>query len=113
MPTAPDTTTDQLLDLLDREKQAILAADFDALGCILAEKEALMPTLSTSPEKLPGLRDRAARNGRLLEAAMAGLRSAQKRLAILRDVGSSLSTYTKDGSKSRVETGRHAVEKKV
>lgn len=111
--TANDSTTDRLLDLLEREKQAILSADFDTLARILAEKEALMPLLHPSRTELQGLRDKVSRNGRLLESAMAGLRSAQKRLSILREVGSSLSTYTKDGARSRVETGRHAVEKKV
>jgi hypothetical protein len=69
----------RLHDLLDEERQALLAADFGRLPALAAEKERLARAVaSTRPEVMetPLLSTALSRNAALISAALAGLREA-------------------------------------
>ncbi|MDF0601939.1 flagellar biosynthesis protein FlgN [Psychromarinibacter sp. C21-152] len=90
-----------LHDLLDREREAILAGRFDVLERLAPEKERLGTRLARGASgggELECLRRKAERNGRLLAAAQSGLTDAQARLEALRRPDT-LHTYDASGCK--------------
>lgn len=92
-----------MADLLDRERQAILAGRFDALKRLLPEKERLVRRLERTPadpHAAEALLQKAAHNGRLLEAVRVGLKDAGARIAALRGPRADLQTYDAAGRKS-------------
>ena len=77
------TATDALIDLCNRERDAVITADFDALARVLPEKTRLVEILNSRPgddPRLPDLRRLILRNQTLLEAMGQGLRQATDRL---------------------------------
>jgi len=92
----------RLARLLREERDALLAGDLDALGALAAEKERLADALGQAapdaPERLRDLARHAEENGRLLEAARAGLVAAQERIAAIR-AGAPLATYDAAGTR--------------
>ena len=100
---------DDLADLLDRERAALVGGDLDLLSRMTAEKEALVARvarLDPPPPGLEPLRRAAARNGELLQAAQQGIRAAAARLKALAGGGEPLVTY--DGYGRRQTLGAPA-----
>ena len=74
-------------DLLDHERQMILAGKIDALLRMGPEKERLMARLPRSvldPDALVRLRKKAERNQDLLLAAARGIKAASKRIEAMK-----------------------------
>ncbi len=89
-----------LLDLLDREKAAILAGRFDSLDRMAVEKDRLVKAVTRTrlePLVLANLRERTERNGRLLEAMRAGVAAAQARVRKMQSGPEPLQTYDSTG----------------
>lgn len=91
------------LDLLDREREAILAGPIAALEVLVQKRETLVQAIladAAPPSEafLTALKAKAERNSRLLLAAMAGLRTARDQIAEASAARSRLRTYTAAGA---------------
>lgn len=94
---------EELDDLLDAERGALLAGDLGGLPAIVARKERLLDRLGAAAgtaENLDRLKARAIANQGLIAAALEGVRSARERLAVARAGGPPLSTYDVSGKAS-------------
>lgn len=102
-----ERTSSALAALLEEERAALLAGDFDRLASLAERKESLAAGLETlaDAEALAGLRDRLERNAALLDGAAAGVRSVAERLAAMREVRDALSTYDADGRRRDARHG--------
>lgn len=94
---------DRVLRLLDDERRALLEGPIAALPGIVEKREALLAELLASgrppPEGfLETLQARAERNGRLLLAALAGVKAARSQVEAAAAAQSNLRTYTADGA---------------
>jgi hypothetical protein len=99
---------DRALNLLDREREVLLAGPTGDLASVVAAREALVSELldSTVPPPegfLVALRSRAERNSRLLLASLAGLNAARQQIEQAEAAASSLKTY--DATGAAVEVG--------
>lgn len=94
-----EVSIEEIETLLDEERAALLAGDFDRLGEIAEEKEALADNLSrVGPSgEFRSLRAKAMRNADLLEAASTSIRGVTRRLAEIRKANGPLKTYGQDG----------------
>ncbi|MFN3207670.1 MAG: flagellar protein FlgN [Roseovarius sp.] len=105
--TSAQALIDELDQLLDAERTAVLAGDLDQMARLLAHKESLIDALTaldaaqTAP--MSGIQDKLARNHLLLDGALQGIRRASARLAAVRKVRRSLETYGKDGQKKVID----------
>ncbi|MFV0512262.1 MAG: flagellar biosynthesis protein FlgN [Jhaorihella sp.] len=105
-------------DLLDRERQALVAGELDELADLMAEKEALIGEIGVPDPRaqagLNRLRDKVHRNHALLNSALEGIRAVAGRLADLRQVRRGLETYDRSGRKTVFDTrARQHVEKRA
>lgn len=104
----PETTdsVDAFEDLLDEERRALLAGDFEALGRLLMKKEQIIGELAelegVDSAEMAGLSSRVARNQELLATAIDGIRSVSRRLAELHRVRGSFETYDERGKRQSV-----------
>lgn len=92
--------SEQMLILLAAEERALVSGELTDLGDILERKTQLGKLIEKSPPEektLLALRLHAAKNARLLEAAMTGMRSARERVARLRAPAAPMTTYGRDG----------------
>ena len=104
-----------LTSLLDRERRAILNGDFAALRRLLPEKERLIGLTAndrTIGERLIGLRQKAARNHALLEAAAHGIRSVIGGLSSARGPAPELETYDQTGRRSTCSERAGSMERR-
>ena len=101
-------TIDDLDQLLDREREALLTGELEILSGIHDTKSELIDQLNRldvqDQERLATLREKVGRNQDLLNSALEGIRAVSKRLAAVRRVKSKLETYTASGEKAQVET---------
>ncbi len=106
---------DALEDVLDQERQAILAGRFDVLARLMAEKVRLLDHAhrSAQPDRLIRVRDKATRNQALLQAASQGVRSVSNRLARQETRANSLHTYDHKGRRLGVRTATSGLEKRA
>jgi flagellar biosynthesis/type III secretory pathway chaperone len=108
---------DELDQLLDRECEVLLTADFPAFPSILKKKTDLIDRLAASRSEhgtLERLSHKASRNQSLLDEAMAGLRSAAKLLAELKKSRRTIDTYDYMGKrKTLTPDAKVSVEKKA
>lgn len=105
-----------LIDVLDREGDALRAGDLSALPAIAEEKIQLSAEISKHPatgRDLEILRAKASANASLLAAAIRGIRAARNRLDALSEVRDVLSVYDPSGQIQRVPTKRSDVERKA
>lgn len=97
---------DEMYDVLDQERAALLLGDLDSVARLHARKEALNEALSlpnqSTADDLRALREKAARNQALLNSALDGIRSVARRLATVRRVRQSLEYYGEDGNRASV-----------
>ena len=77
---------DELEDLLDRERTMLRSGAVQELSRLADQKVRLMKGLSAAAEQssLTRLREKAARNARMLDAAGKGIRSVANRISALR-----------------------------
>lgn len=93
--------TDAMIDLLEREKAAILSGRFDVLERLETEKARLMASLpmhGADATSLRAVRSAAERNAALLGAMAKGIRRAQTILSACR-APVPLVTYGRDGQR--------------
>ncbi|MEM1074321.1 MAG: flagellar biosynthesis protein FlgN [Pseudomonadota bacterium] len=109
---------DELDDVLDAERKALLEGELDQIGRILPRKEALIDELSSAEIEDAGdvevLTAKLKRNQDLLDQAQAGIRTVAKRLEVMHRVKSKLDTYDARGAKRTVDmTTDRSVEKRA
>ncbi len=91
-----------LANLLERERKAILRGDFDALRRLTPEKERLITQAAADrpdADRLASLRQMAARNHALLDAAAQGIRSVANDLGG-NNASPELETYDREGQRN-------------
>lgn len=91
-----------LKTLLDAERDAILAGDFDALTEIAERKQTCLRALASdrpSPAEVAALRRIQARNQAMLNSSGQGIKSVMRRLGELREAQNGLNTYSQTGRK--------------
>ena len=106
----PDDTDmaifDELDDLLDQERAALLAGQLGTVTRLLDRKVALIDRLDADPpgarDQLAGLQDKVMRNQTLLEASLKGIRAVSSRLAAMRRVQRDMQTYDSQGRKTAI-----------
>lgn len=104
-----------LANLLERERKAILRADFGALRKLAPEKERLIALAANDRpdgERLTDLRQRAARNRTLLEAAAHGIRSVANGLGGTGAPPPELETYDDSGRRSACSDHTSSLERR-
>ena len=110
-----DSTTTQLLELLNREREAITQADFLAVDHYVAKKETLLTALNNSPVvtgMLTKIRSAVEENQPLLTSAIAGVQAARTYVAELKDVRMGLRVYDQTGQIARVQTRNTGLSKR-
>ena len=112
------TLMDELDDLLDAERRALVGGDMDAVGRLLSQKEHLIEGLNKIHDldsgNLSQLHLKVTRNQALLNSALEGIRAVATRMAELRRVRSGLETYDSHGRKQHFTIIRAAqVEKRA
>ena len=102
-----ETIMEDLDDLLEAERAALLSGNLDKIGRLLARKESLIEELSVLEEyEASALKEMTAkikRNQDLLDHALEGIRRVAQRLAVLRRVRSSLDTYDASGARLTID----------
>lgn len=103
--------------LLQREREALLAGQLDALPALVAEKARLVTALASSgPHERPRLEALvafASRNQELLAQAIAGVRSAAQRLTSTGRVDLSPETYDRSGRRHPLGPGITTIERRA
>ncbi|MDJ0825616.1 MAG: hypothetical protein QNJ16_08945 [Rhodobacter sp.] len=106
-------SVDGLLDLLERERVAVLDGRFDQLERLTAEKERLLqaiPGPNTDMTELAQLKKLGERNAALLSAMQSGVRSAIRRIEAFRSGPASLQTYTASGQRQCIGDGQASLQ---
>lgn len=97
-----DTPYAQRLELLlADERRALLSGDFGSLTDFIQAKEQLLSKLERAKlpaEDLRTLREAAASNQSLLDAALKGVQAARQRIEMAKNGGPSFSTYNAQGN---------------
>lgn len=95
---------DALDDLLDSEREALLAGDLDRIARMHDLKVDLIDRLNAldlqDQIRLEDLNDKVGRNQALLKSALDGIRAVARRLAAVRRIKGSLDTYDASGRKN-------------
>ncbi|UWR22380.1 hypothetical protein [Sulfitobacter sp. S190] len=105
-------------DILRRERKLLLSGDLAKLSDLLPEKERLVAHFHDAKEGdaevLDEIRVQSRDNERLLNAALAGLRSVTQRVKELQTVRSSLETYDQLGKRKSIKSPQQGqVEKRA
>jgi len=98
---------DDLDDLLETERAALLSGDLQKLTGLAKRKEALFDALNAiehvQGDALSLLDVKIKRNQDLLNSALEGIRRVAKRMAAFRRVRASLETYDATGAKKVID----------
>lgn len=108
--------SDQLDNLLDKEREILLAGRIEMLPRLAPQKEKLLERLSSSNisrEQIEKLRRKADRNQELLLAASKGIRAVTRRLQALRSQKSQLRTYDSGGHSQNLARRASTFEKRA
>jgi len=104
----PQSLIDELDEILDQERSALVRGELDKIEELLARKEPIIAQLNTidSLERaaLAQVQTKVSRNQELLNSAMEGIRSVATRMAELRRVKKGLDVYDRAGRKARYGT---------
>ncbi|WP_174214183.1 flagellar export chaperone FlgN [Pseudophaeobacter sp. EL27] len=104
----PQSLIDELDEILDQERSALVRGELDKIEALLARKEPLIAQLNTidSLERaaLSQVQTKVSRNQELLNSAMEGIRGVATRMAELRRVKKGLDVYDRAGRKARYGT---------
>lgn len=98
---------DDLLGLLDAERSALIAGDFERIAQLAEQKERLAGRADALPQDADGLarvEGALRRNQQLFDAALTGLRAVSERIAALRE--GRIETYLEDGRKQSISEVR-------
>jgi len=101
---------DQLDDLLEKERSAVLNGDFETLRRLMDKKERIMAQIlqQTEPsQRLQSLQRKADRNQRLLIAAGNGIRTVSDFLKRLEKPSDPLRTTIRQGRYIHMRQARH------
>ncbi|GAA6188409.1 flagellar biosynthesis protein FlgN [Litorivita sp. NS0012-18] len=97
-------------DLLDKEREALLVGDLDVITRLLGQKEHLIDALNAmehdEQERLVALQGKVQRNQALLDGALRGIRAVAQRLSSMRRVRKNLDTYDSHGQRQTIEGTR-------
>lgn len=117
MPDIGASIVERLESLIDEEKEALLKGDLPALPGILDEKIQIFDDLENHGARrsdLERLSEKAERNQKLLDEALAGIRSTAQSLTQLRQARRSIETYDFMGRKRTLTPDADmSVEKKA
>lgn len=107
-----------LVALLEEERAALLAGDFERLIRMLDDKAALIDQVKVlddlGEEALGAVRSLLGRNQALLDSALAGIRGVAGRIGVLHKMRRSLDTYDRSGRRTTIEGSvDHVVEKRA
>ena len=98
---------DDLDDLLDAERGALLKGDLEGLARMAENKERLFRALNQSEQNdlaaLTVLDHKVKRNQLLLDSALEGIRTVARKMSALRRIRASLDTYDATGQKRIVD----------
>ncbi|WP_323763747.1 flagellar biosynthesis protein FlgN [Marinovum sp.] len=98
---------DELNDLLEIERAALLQGEIDKVGRVLDTKEKLLRELTAcapaDTKDLDELRIKLSRNQELIENAMKGIEAVAKRFSTIRKVRKSLQTYDRSGHRKMID----------
>lgn len=99
---------DELDDILEQEREALVLGKLEKLQDLLQRKDALISDLNTLDEaeasNLEIINEKVSRNQLLLDSAMQGIRSVAARMQELRRVRKGLDVYDKAGRKNSYAT---------
>ncbi|WP_264211900.1 flagellar biosynthesis protein FlgN [Leisingera thetidis] len=114
----PQQLIDELDQILDRERAALMAGDLGKLEELLAKKEKVIGKLNAVTElergALEQVQSKVSRNQQLLDSAMDGIRAVAARMAELRRIRKGLDVYDQAGRKTRYRTrGATRLEKRA
>lgn len=106
---------DKLDEILERERDALLAGRLDRIASILEHKERLLDLLNAIETPLPRsdvmvIQTKLSRNRTLLDGTLQGLRSAAARLGLHRGIRRSMTTYDRHGRKCAISA---VIDRKV
>ncbi|MEX1234570.1 MAG: flagellar protein FlgN [Roseovarius sp.] len=109
---------DRMDALLDEERRALLKGNLEAIGTLLARKEALIDQLNAldpdGTKRIDQLQGKVMRNQALLDGALQGIRTVAGRLTALRRIRRTLETYDRSGRKSAIsDVIEHELEKRA
>lgn len=110
------SVVDALDDLLDRERQGILAGNLEQLARLAGEKTRLLERLAGSTSdiaRIERLRVKADRNQELLAAVARGIRSVSRRLEAMKQPKATLRTYDKGGLSQDMTGKKPSIEKRA
>ncbi|WP_282095724.1 flagellar biosynthesis protein FlgN [Epibacterium ulvae] len=109
MITAQQLLIDQLDDILELERTALVNGQLDQLETLLEEKDALISELnemdSFKQDELTSIHTKVTHNQALLESAMEGIRAVAARMQELRNVRKGLDVYDRMGQKTSHPNG--------
>lgn len=108
----------RILKLLDEERRILLNGPLTALSSIVARRESALAEIAGANTRLPddfveSLRAKAERNARLIEASLAGLRSADRDIKRIEASGRALGTYSANGRRVAEDPGSVAKDTRV
>lgn len=107
---------EDLQDLLDRERAALLEGRFEVLERLAEEKQRLAGAmLKSEPDAgaLAAVRKVAERNRDLLSAAREGLRAASARIAGLSKAKAPLATYDATGARTNLAAAASTLQRRA
>ncbi|KIC24253.1 MULTISPECIES: flagellar export chaperone FlgN [unclassified Leisingera] len=104
----PQQLIDELDEILDKERTALMAGDLGKLESLLAKKEKIIGKLNSvselEREALEQVQTKLSRNQNLLDSAMDGIRTVAARMAELRRIRKGLDVYDQSGRRTRYGT---------
>lgn len=106
---------DAVEDLLERERQAVLAGNLEVLTRLISEKTRMMALLKRTAipqDQLTQLRRKAQQNQGLLKACARGIKSAATHISGLHAEKAPLRTYDSFGSSREILQRRSTLEKR-
>lgn len=120
---AQQAIIDELDQLLEQERIALLAGDLEQIGRLMELKEQLIDGINAlnsqeqtvlSRDSILQMQDKVSRNQALLQGAIEGIRAVADRMAGLRRVREGLETYDRSGQKTQYDTGeKRTVERRA
>lgn len=106
--------------LLQVERHMIKDGNFGALASLAATKDGLMRELLEAPQVKPlspeifaRVRAMAERNQQLIQAALKGIRAAQKRLDHIQRASKSLQSYDRLGRHKTIGASTSSIERRA
>lgn len=96
-------SVEQIFDLLEREKSALLAGDIETLQIVTAQKQAWIENLSDTPlsislDQIRKIKQMSDQNAALSEACQAAQKSVIHRLSEIQKIQKTMGIYAVDGT---------------